>query len=140
MYQKVILIGFLGRDPELRYTSGGKAVVNMSVATTTYWYDNNHQKQSKTEWHRVIGWDKTAENCQEYLRKGSLVHIEGRLQTRTWEKDGQNHYITEIVIKEFNILDRKQTDQNGTQGNYQKNAASVNNKSQQQYTDDDIPF
>lgn len=141
MYQKVILIGHLGRDPELRYTSAGKPVVNMSIATTSYWYDNSGQKQTKTEWHRLVGWDKIAENCANYLQKGSLIQIEGKLQTRSWENNGQTHYVTEINIKEFNMLDKKSPTQNNNQNNYSAQP-NTNNQHQQQNVnmEDDIPF
>ena len=95
---KVILIGNLGRDPEVRYTPSGQAVANFTVATNEAWTDKAGQKQERTEWHRVVVWGKAAENCGEYLSKGRQVFIEGRLQTREWtNKEGAKQYTTEIV-------------------------------------------
>jgi len=95
---KVILIGNLGRDPEVRYTPSGSAVANFTVATNEAWTDKGGQKQERTEWHRVVVWGKAAENCGEYLSKGRSVYVEGRLQTREWtNKEGAKQYTTEIV-------------------------------------------
>src|SRR5512135_3101713 len=94
---KVILVGNLGRDAELRYTPGGAAVATLNMATTEVWNDKSGQKQEKTEWHRVILWGKTAESLSEYLTKGKQIYVEGRLQTRQWDdKDGNKRYTTEI--------------------------------------------
>src|SRR5947199_3952678 len=95
---KVILIGKLGRDTEVRYTPSGQAVANFTVATNEAWTDKGGQKQERTEWHRVVVWGKAAENCGEYLSKGRSVYVEGRLQTREWtNKEGAKQYTTEIV-------------------------------------------
>ncbi len=94
---KVILLGRLGADPEIRYTQTGTPVATLSVATNKYWKNKEGQKQEKTEWHRVILWSKLAELSGQYLSKGREVYIEGELQTRSWEKDGQKKYTTEIV-------------------------------------------
>jgi len=94
---KVILVGNLGRDAELRYTPGGAAVATLNMATTEVWNDKAGQKQEKTEWHRVVLWGKTAESLSEYLTKGKQIYVEGRLQTRQWDdKDGNKRYTTEI--------------------------------------------
>ena len=94
---KVILVGNLGRDSELRYTPGGAPVATLNIATTEVWNDKGGQKQEKTEWHRVVLWGKTAESLNEYLVKGKQIYIEGRLQTRQWDdKDGNKRYTTEI--------------------------------------------
>jgi single-strand DNA-binding protein len=94
---KVILVGNLGRDAELRYTPGGAAVATINMATTEVWNDKGGQRQEKTEWHRVVVWGKTAESLTEYLTKGKQVYVEGRLQTRQWDdKDGNKRYTTEI--------------------------------------------
>lgn len=94
---KVILVGNLGREAELRYTPGGAPVATITMATTEAWTDKSGQKQEKTEWHRVVIWGKTAESLSEYLTKGKQVYIEGRLQTREWtDKDGQKRFTTEI--------------------------------------------
>src|SRR5882757_1728411 len=94
---KVILVGNLGRDAELRYTPGGAAVATLNMATTEVWNDKSGQKQEKTEWHRVVFWGKVAESLTEYLTKGKQVYVEGRLETRQWnDKDGNKRYTTEI--------------------------------------------
>jgi len=104
---KAIIIGNLGRDPELKYTPNGTPVANFSVATTETWVDKNGNKQEKTEWHRIVVWRKLAEICAEYLAKGRQVYIEGRLQTRTWQdKDGNSRSTTEIYANEMKMLGR----------------------------------
>ena len=95
---KVILLGNLGRDPETRYTTGGDAVCNLSIATSEQWKDKNGEKQERTEWHRVVLFGRQAEIAGEYLKKGRSVYVEGRLQTRKWQdKEGADRYSTEIV-------------------------------------------
>lgn len=102
---KVILVGNLGRDPEVRYMPDGAAITNISVATTDTWKDKNGEKQERTEWHRVAFFGKLAEIAGEYLKKGSQVYVEGRLQTRKWQdKDGQDKYTTEIVADRMQML------------------------------------
>ena len=94
---KVILVGNLGRDAELRYTPGGAAVATLNLATTEIWNDKEGQRQEKTEWHRVILWGKQAETLNQYLQKGKQIYVEGRLQTRQWDdKDGNKRYTTEV--------------------------------------------
>lgn len=106
---KVILIGNLGRDPETRYMPDGGAITNISVATTDVWKDKNGEKQEKTEWHRVAFFGKLAEIAGEYLKKGSQVYVEGRLQTRKWQdKDGQDKYTTEVVADRMQMLGSRQ--------------------------------
>lgn len=106
---KVILIGNLGADPEVRYTPANTAVANISVATTESWRDKQTgEKQEKTEWHRVVMFARLAEIAGEYLKKGSKVYIEGRIQTRKWQgQDGQDRYTTEIVSNEMQMLDNQ---------------------------------
>ncbi|MDE1943643.1 MAG: single-stranded DNA-binding protein [Betaproteobacteria bacterium] len=102
---KVILVGNLGRDPEVRYMPDGGAITNISVATTDTWKDKSGEKQERTEWHRVAFFGKLAEIAGEYLKKGSQVYVEGRLQTRKWQdKDGQDKYTTEIVADRMQML------------------------------------
>lgn len=102
---KVILVGRLGRDPETRFTGGGQAVANFTLATDSTYKDRSGERQKKTEWHRIVVWSKLAEICQQYLKKGSLIYIEGRLQTREWEdKSGQKRTTTEIVASEMRML------------------------------------
>ena len=98
---KVILIGNLGRDPETRYLPNGDAVANISVATTDTWKDKNGEKQEKTEWHRVTLYRRLGEIAGEYLKKGSQVYIEGRIEYREYEKDGQKRYSTDIIASEI---------------------------------------
>jgi single-strand DNA-binding protein len=113
---KVILIGNLGKDPEVRYTQGGAAVANFSVATNEKWTKDG-QTQEKTEWHRIVVWGKTAENCGQYLKKGRSVYIEGRLQTRKWtDKEGRDQYTTEIVAQFVQFLGSKGDGGGGTRG------------------------
>ncbi len=105
---KVILIGNLGSDPELKYTPSGAAVTNFNVATNEVWNDKDGNKQERTEWHRVVLWRKLAEIAGEYLKKGSKVYLEGRLQTRSWEdKDGVKRYTTDVVADNMTMLDSK---------------------------------
>ena len=102
---KVILLGNLGRDPETRYTTGGDAVTNLSIATSEQWKDKNGDKQERTEWHRVVLFDRLAEIAGEYLKKGRSVYIEGRLQTRKYtDKDGVEKYSTEIVADRMQLI------------------------------------
>jgi len=102
---KVIVVGNLGRDPELRYTPSGQPVASFSVATNERWNDRDGKPQERTEWHRIVVWGKQAENCANYLQKGRSVYIEGRLQTREWEdKEGQKRQTTEIVAQTVQFL------------------------------------
>ena len=111
---KVILIGNCGSAPETRYTSGGGAVTNITLATSESWSDRNTgQKQERTEWHRVVFFNKLADVAGQYLQKGSKVYIEGSLRTRKWQdKDGRDRYTTEIVASELEMLDGRQAEQN----------------------------
>lgn len=101
---KAILVGKLGKDPEMRFTPNGKAVCNFTMATSEKWKDGDEWKEN-TEWHRIVSWGKLAENCAKLLTKGKQVYVEGRLQTRSWDdKDGNKRYTTEIVISTMQIL------------------------------------
>ncbi len=113
---KVILVGNLGADPETRYTPSGSAVTNLSVATTESWKDRQTGEQvEKTEWHRVVMFDRLAEIAAEYLRKGSQVYIEGQLQTRKWQdQSGQDRYTTEVIADEMQMLDSRGAGQGAT--------------------------
>nr|WP_290699700.1 single-stranded DNA-binding protein [Halomonas sp. UBA3074] len=124
---KVILIGNLGQDPEVRFTPSGTAVANLNLATTDTWMDRQSgQRQERTEWHRVVMFNKTAEIAQQYLKKGSKVYIEGRLQTRKWQdQNGQDRYSTEIVANDMQMLDGRGGDFQGggaVQNNYPQSA------------------
>ena len=102
---KVILVGRLGQNPEVRYTPSGAAVANFSVATNESWTDKNGAKQERTEWHKVVVWGKLAELCSQYLSKGRQAYVEGRLQTRQWQdKDGQTKYTTEVQAQTVQFL------------------------------------
>jgi single-strand DNA-binding protein len=101
---KVILVGNLGRDPEVRYMPNGEAVANFSIATTDNWKDKSGVKQEKTEWHNIVMYRRLAEIAGEYLKKGRPVYVEGRLQTRKWEKDGVTRYTTEIIADQMQML------------------------------------
>lgn len=102
---KVILVGRLGQNPEVRYTPSGAAVANFSVATNESWVDKQGQKQERTEWHRIVVWGRQAENCAQYLAKGRQVYLEGRMQTRQWQdKDGQTKYTTEVQAQTVQFL------------------------------------
>ena len=112
---KVILVGNLGNDPEIRYTQGGAAITNVSIATSEAWKDKQTgQPQERTEWHRVVFFNRLAEIAGEYLRKGSKVYVEGSLRTRKWQdKEGQDRYTTEIVGNEMQMLDTRAAGQGG---------------------------
>ena len=104
---KVMLIGNISKDPELKYTPAGAAVASFSLATNESYKDKAGNQQDRTEWHRLVVWNKQAEIAAEYLKKGAQIFVEGKLQTRSWEKDGQKHYMTEIVVLNFQMLGRK---------------------------------
>jgi single-strand DNA-binding protein len=106
---KAIIVGNLGKDPEVRYTQGGQAVCSFTVATNEKWKDKGGADQERTEWHRIVAWGKLAELCGEYLSKGRTVYVEGRLQTRDWtNKEGQKQYTTEVVAREVVFLGGRQ--------------------------------
>lgn len=116
MLNKAMIIGRLGREPELKYTQSGSPVCTFSVATDESYTDNSGQKVEKTEWHRIVVFQKAAENCSQYLGKGSLVFIEGKLETRKWQdQQGQDRFVTEIKAQRVQFLDRK-ADGDGQQG------------------------
>lgn len=116
---KAILVGNLGRDPELRHTPNGQAVVNFTLATSENWTDKNGERQERTEWHRIVVWGKTAEMCNQYLSKGRTVYIEGRIQTREWEdKDGNKRYTTEINAQTVQFIGPRTDGGGGGGGNY----------------------
>ena len=121
MLNKVMIIGRLGRDPELRYTQAGSPIASLNVATDESYVDRDGNKVDRTEWHKVSVFQRQAENCAQYLAKGSLVYIEGSLQTRKWEaQDGTDRYTTEIKAQRVQFLDRKQDGQQQQQPNRQQ--------------------
>lgn len=136
---KVILVGHLGRDPEVRYTEDDKTIANISIATSETWKDKSGEKQEKTEWHRVTFFGKLADVVGQYLVKGSQVYVEGRLQTRKWQdKDGQDRYTTEIIADRMQMLGGKgQASQDASEPAAEKPA-----KAPSKFDDleDDIPF
>ena len=136
---KVILVGNLGKDPDLRYTAGGDAVANLSIATSESWNDNQTgEKKEKTEWHRVVFFRRIAEVCGEYLKKGSSVYIEGSLRTRDWEDDqGNKRYTTEIIGREMQMLGGRRSEDNMDQSP-QMNSSSP--QPEEGLIDDEIPF
>ena len=145
---KVILVGNLGRDAELRYTPGGAAVATLNMATTEIWNDKAGQRQEKTEWHRVVLWGKQAESLNEYLTKGKQIYVEGRLQTRQWDdKDGNKRYTTEIRGDRIVLLGgggrgggtARSSGTDDSMGGHAPVPGGAD-PSEQPLTDDDIPF
>jgi len=145
---KVILVGHLGNDPDVRYMPSGGAVTNISVATTESWKDKTSgEKQERTEWHRVVMFGRLGEIAGEYLKKGSQVYIEGRLQTRKWQgKDGNDRYTTEIVANDMQMLGSK-GDRSGTTNYNQDTSSKPSSQAKKPEPelataefDDDIPF
>ena len=143
---KVILIGNLGGDPELRHTASNVPVVNFTVATNENWVNKDGVREERTEWHRVVAWRRLAEICHEYLRKGTQVYIEGKLQTRSWEdQSGQKRYMTEIVADEMVILTSRGEGPVGEGSSYASRSQSGGDPGYQDFQpptedDDDLPF
>ena len=125
---KAILVGRLGRDPEVRYTGSGQAVANLSLATAERFKDKQGEYQERTEWHRITAWGRLAEIVQQYTHKGSMIYVEGRIETRKYEKDGVERYSTEIVAQSIQLLGSK-----GDNGSGQESDAA-------EVETDDIPF
>jgi single-strand DNA-binding protein len=151
---KVILVGRLGRDPETRYTGGGQAVANFSVATDETYKDKNGERQKRTEWHKIVVWGKQAEIAQQYLKKGSLIFIEGRIQSREWQdKEGQKRTSFEIVATNFRMLGGRGDGAGSGSGSFGSGSRSEEHdqsggaedfaggaSSGLEISDDDIPF
>lgn len=141
---KVLIIGNLTKDPEVRYTAGGDAVCNMTVATSEQWKDKNSgEKKESAEFHRIVLWRRLGEIAGEYLKKGSKVYLEGKLQTRKWQdKSGNDRYTTEIVAHELQMLDSKGSGsgQGQSQGQQQKPAQRPAQAAAEPDFDDEIPF
>ncbi len=137
---KVILVGRLGKDPELKYTQSGTPVAKFSIATDETWKDQSGERQQRTEWHNVVAWRKLAEICGQYLNKGKLVYVEGKLQTRSWEdKEGNKKYTTEIVADNMVMLSGK-NEEGRSERSAAAGAGTGNANIEPQITDDDIPF
>jgi len=144
---KVMVIGRLGKDPELRYTPGGASVCNFSVATSESWTDKSGQKQEKTEWHRIVVWGKLAELCNQYLAKGRQCFVEGKLQTRSWDdQQGNKKYTTEVMANTVQFLGGAQTNAGGPSAHNDMNQAPPagndyqNVETDSNFASDDIPF
>ncbi len=144
---RVILIGKLGADPEVRYTSGGSAVATFSIATNERWNDKNTgERQERTEWHRIVAWGRLGEICGEYLSKGKQVYIEGRLQTRSWDdRDGNKRYMTEVVAANMVMLGSPSGGSGRPMDDFSEDDAPRSRKSppsgpKTPPDDDDIPF
>ncbi|MEW5974711.1 MAG: single-stranded DNA-binding protein [Acidobacteriota bacterium] len=136
---KVILIGRLGKDPEVKYTQGGTPIARFSIATDEVWKDQSGEKQQKTEWHNIVAWSKLAEICGQYLAKGKQVYIEGRLQTRSWEdKEGNKRYTTEVRADQMVMLGR--ADEARPERAAAAPGGSPDSGPDTDITDDDIPF
>lgn len=136
MVNKIFIIGRLARDPEIRYTQNGSAIANMTVATDESFTGSDGNKVERTEWHRVTVFGKAAENCGNYLGKGSLVHVEGSLATRKWQdQNGQDRYTTEIKAQRVQFLDRRDQD-----GGQQRQGRQQTRGSEQDYQDQNVPF
>ena len=137
MVNKIFIVGRLARDPEIRYTQNGSAIANMTVATDESFVGSDGNKVERTEWHRVTVFGKMAENCGNYLGKGSLVHVEGSLATRKWQdQNGQDRYTTEIKAQRVQFLDRR--DQDG--GQQRQGRQQQTRGSEQDYQNQDVPF
>jgi single-strand DNA-binding protein len=152
MVNKVILVGRLGKDPEIRSTPGGKSVAKFTVATDEKFTDKSGEKQERTEWHNIAAWDRLGEICGQYLKKGKLVYIEGSLRTESWDdkESGQKKYRTEIIAREMKMLDRKgdegsgggsygggYSQSRGTTGSSKPSSSSSDNM---QEDDEEVPF
>ena len=148
---KVILVGRLGKDPETRYMTNGEAVTNASLATSENWKDKNGEKQERTEWHNLVFYRRLAEVAGEYLKKGSQIYVEGKIQTRKWQdKEGKDRYTTEIVVNEMTMLGGKSSGSGSFEVVENKPAAASGSaapakaapagKSSFDNFDDDIPF
>ncbi|MBU2772480.1 single-stranded DNA-binding protein [Acidithiobacillus ferrooxidans] len=138
---KVIVLGNLGRDPEMRYTQAGKAIATLNMATSESFKDKDGNKQERTEWHRVVLFDRIAEIAGEYLRKGSTAYIEGRLQTRKWtDKEGQERYTTEIVGDRLQLIGGKKSEEGGSEHAPAPASRGGNTPPPVEDFDDDIPF
>ena len=138
---KVILVGNLGQDPEVKFTAGGAAVTTLSIATSDSWKDKDSgMDKERTEWHRVVLWRRLAEIAGEYLKKGSKVYIEGQLQTRKWEQEGQTRYTTEIIARDIQFLDSRGSANTSSQEDAGKSEEPAPEVPDSGIDDDDIPF
>ena len=133
MVNKVILLGRLGSDPEIRYTANGSAVANINLATNRYWKDQNGERQEKTDWHKCVVWGKQAEIVGKYLKKGRLINLEGRLESRSCDdKDGNKRYTTEVIVNDSKMLNKKES------SDIPNEVKEIKNKIESD--EDDLPF
>ncbi|MEK6372457.1 MAG: single-stranded DNA-binding protein [Acidobacteriota bacterium] len=141
MINKVILVGRLGKDPEIKSTPGGQTVAKFTIATDEKFTDKSGEKQERTEWHNIVAWARLAEICGQYLRKGMLVYIEGSIRTDSWEdkESGQKRYRTEINAREMKMLERKRDSDEGG-GGYRKPAAASAGAGAPVEDEDEVPF
>lgn len=138
---KAIILGRVGKDPEIRYMPNGEAVANFSIATSETWKDKSGEKQEKTEWHNITAYRKLAEIIGEYVKKGSLIYIEGRIQTRKWQdKEGKDRYTTEIVADEMQMLSGKQESAQESKPKAQPAQQAPGSGDKFDTFDDNIPF
>ena len=134
-----MIIGRLGRDPEIRYTNSGAAVANFSIATSESWKDKSGNKQEKTEWHNIVAWGRLADFAQNHLKKGKLIYVEGRLQTQDWlDKQNVKHYQTEVVASIINFMEKM--GEGGGQQDQQQTQGGPPPMDEGPYMEDDIPF
>jgi single-strand DNA-binding protein len=147
---KVILVGNLGRDPETRYTGAGQAVCNFTLATNETYKDRNGERQKRTEWHKIVAWQKKAEFAQQYLKKGSLIYLEGSIRSREWtDKEGQKRTTVEIIASEFRFIGSKSDSTSvgprstaAPAGDFDHDAPAppTDDQAGPEVTDEDIPF
>ncbi|MCF8307556.1 MAG: single-stranded DNA-binding protein [Bacteroidales bacterium] len=140
---KVILIGNLGADPEVKHLESGNAVANLPIATTEYYRDKDGNRQERTEWHRIVLWRRLAEIAEQYLHKGDQIYIEGRLQTRSYEKDGVTKYITEVVGNNMTMLGKKSSSgeqQSAASPSGTRESSPQEGQAEEAAGDDDLPF
>lgn len=149
---KVILVGRLGKDPDLRYTTSGTAVANFTLATSERFKDRNGEQQERTEWHNLVAWRQLAEICGKYLKKGKQIYVEGKIQTRSYDdRDGNKKYITEIIVDQMQMLGRADEDGGGSRRSEPQYQEEPSSRSRNDFggssdseppfnPDDDIPF
>ncbi len=142
MINKVILVGRLGKDPEIRSTPGGTSVAKFSLATDERFTDKNGEKQERTEWHNIVAWGRLGEICGQYLRKGKLVYIEGSIRTDSWDdkESGQKKYRTEIIAREMKMLDSRRDDEGGGSSYGGGSRSRSNSSAPDMAEDEEVPF
>src|SRR5574338_373361 len=141
-YQKTIIMGRLGKDPELKFKQNGSAIAKANVATTRVWFDNESQKREDTEWHNVTLFGPSAENFEKFLKKGNQVLIEGRNKTSTYEKDGVKHYRTEVIVEIFKLIDSKKqqpSEENSEEKPKQQQKVKQKPKTKKQEQEPELP-